>query len=111
VATDPARCASFFAELSEVVRESRRAVLIRLRRPARWLSGPIIGIHLLRDSAGRFGLGPGLWLGPLTSHADRRALCEWLRRGGPQAGPPPHRLQCLRLCPPIVPIMALQTRN
>jgi hypothetical protein len=111
LATDPARCGAFFAELSSVVRESRDGVLIRLRHPARWLGGPVVGIHLRRDTDGGSTLGPGLWLGPLREEADLHAVCDWLRRGGPQAGPPPPQLRSRTLRQPIAPIMALQTSN
>jgi len=38
---------------------------LRLRHPAHWLGGPVVGIHLRRDTDGESTLGPGLWLGPL----------------------------------------------
>jgi hypothetical protein len=53
-ATDPAECGAFFAELSEVLRRSRRTVLIRLSRPARRLGARwrryIRGVIAIPDS-------------------------------------------------------------
>lgn len=111
LASDPARCATFYAELSRVVRQSQDGVLIRLLNPMRWLGGPVVGIHPRRDTDGQSRLGPGVWLGPLRGQADQNALCEWLGRGGPPAGPPPQRLRFRVLRQPIVPIMAAQTSN
>jgi hypothetical protein len=111
LATEPTRSAEFFRELCGVVGESRGAVLIVLQRPARWSGGPVLGVHLRRHGAPAGELGPGLWLGPLREDADRRALRQWLRAGGPVAGPPPARLRCRALTSPAHPLMAAQTLN
>jgi hypothetical protein len=111
LATEPARSGAFFGQLREVVRHSRGGVLISLRRPARWLGGPVVGVHLRRDRGLDQRLCPGVWLGPLREDADREALCEWVRRGGPQAGPLPRRLLARRLPGPMLPVTAAHTAN
>lgn len=110
-ATEPARSGAFFRELRDVVRNSRGAVLISLRRPSRWPGGPVVGVHLRHDRGPDQRLSEGVWLGPLREEADRDALCAWLRRGGPQAGPPPRRLLARKLPGPMLPLMAAQTHN
>lgn len=111
LATEPARCGVFFRALRDVVRDSRGAVLISLRRPSRWPGGPVVGVHLRYDRGSDRRLGEGVWLGPLREEADRDALCAWLRRGGPQSGPPPRRLLARKPPGPMLPFMAAQTHN
>lgn len=120
LATEPARSAEFYTQLRALVRESSGGVLVCLRRPALWTGGPIVGVHLRpaepADHGGPSGgathaLGPGLWLGPLSRARDRRALCQWLRDGGPAGGPPPMSLRQRALPGPNRPLMASQTSN
>ena len=80
-----------------------------LQRPARWSGGPVLGVHLRRHGVTASALGPGLWLGPLREDADRLALHQWLREGGPVAVPPPARLRCRTLTSPAQPLMAAKT--
>jgi hypothetical protein len=126
LATEPARSAEFYAQLRELVRKSSGGVLVCLRRPALWTGGPIVGVHLRpaepdrpadpaepggRPRGAAHALGPGLWLGPLSRSEDRRALCRWLRDGGPAGGPPPVSLRQRALPGPNRPLMASQSLN
>jgi hypothetical protein len=113
LATDPARSSDFFDELRELVRNTSGGVLVCLRQPALWTGGPVVGIHLRRPEGrpGSPAIGPGLWLGPLCAPEDQCALCDWLRDGGPVAGPPPVALRRRILPGPSRPMVASQNTN
>ena len=111
LATEPTRSQGFLAELSRLVRQSHGGILITMHRPASWRGGPVVGVHLRREFDPPHTLGPGVWLGPLREEDDQRALCHWLRQGGPYAGPPPDCLRRRTLSTPRTSIMAAQTTN
>lgn len=80
----------FRCELADCVRHSRGGVLAKLHRTM-LAPAPVVAVMPRRGHDGSLGIP--VWLGPLHDPADRASVVDWLRRGGPAAGPLPPRLR------------------
>jgi hypothetical protein len=93
----------FGRDLAECVRRSIGGVLVvatrRIPAPA-----PVVAVMPRRGSDG--GVGPAVWLGPLSSDNDRRTLLRWLEAGGPLQKPVPSTLghRVIGASPPAVSV-------
>jgi hypothetical protein len=110
LATEQTRSTELAGELRAVVRRSAAGVLVFQAHPLRWPGGAVVAVYPRWENATGYCVGPGVWLGPLSTDAEREALCGWLRRGGPAAEPLPHRLRRVLARPPRRP-MASHTSN